>query len=306
MADILAIGEALVELNQPQDGAPFAQGFGGDTSNAMIAAARCGAHAGYFTAVGADQFGESLVALWRSEGVDASRIVVNGGAHTGIYFVTHGPDGHAFSYLRAGSAASRLTEADTPTEAIRAARILHLSGISQAISSSAADLVFAAIDVARQAKVLVSYDTNLRLKLWPLRRARAITHEAMRNADIALPSLDDAIQLTGETTPDAILDAYLKLGARVVALKLGKEGSMVATPERRERVAPFPVKAIDATGAGDAFDGAFLAEYLNAGDPFAAARFANVSAALSTLGFGAVAPLPRRTDVLAALKGSRR
>ena len=274
MADILAIGEALVELNQPQDGAPFAQGFGGDTSNAMIAAARCGAHAGYFTAVGADQFGESLVALWRSEGVDASRIVVNGGAHTGIYFVTHGPDGHAFSYLRAGSAASRLTEADTPTEAIRAARILHLSGISQAISSSAADLVFAAIDVARQAKVLVSYDTNLRLKLWPLRRARAITHEAMRNADIALPSLDDAIQLTGEITPDAILDAYLKLGARVVALKLGKEGSMVATPERRERVAPFPVKAIDATGAGDAFDGAFLAEYLNAGDPFAAARFA--------------------------------
>jgi 2-dehydro-3-deoxygluconokinase len=301
MADILAIGEALVELNQPDDGAPFKPGFGGDTSNAMIAAARCGARTGYFTAVGADQFGESLVALWKSEGVDASRIVVNGGAHTGIYFVTHGPDGHVFSYMRAGSAASRLTEADAPTEAIRAARVLHLSGISQAISSSAADLAFAAIDIAREAKVLVSYDTNLRLKLWPLRRARAITHEAMRSADIALPSLDDATQLTGKSQPEAILDFYLSLGARVVALKLGKEGSFVATPERRERLAPHRVTAIDATGAGDAFDGAFLAEYLLSGDPFAAGRFANVSAALSTLGFGAVAPLPRRAEVLAAM-----
>src|ERR1700722_11334072 len=153
MPDIIAMGEALFELNQPHDGAPFSPGFGGDTSNAMIAAARSGAATGYFTAVGADRFGQALVELWRAEGVDASRVIVNGGAHTGIYFVTHGPDGHAFSYLRAGSAASRLTEADTPAEAIRAARILHLSGISQAISSSAADLVFAAIDVARQAKV---------------------------------------------------------------------------------------------------------------------------------------------------------
>jgi len=301
MADILAIGEALVELNQPLEGAPFKQGFGGDTSNAMIAAARCGAQAGYFTAVGADRFGEDLVALWKREGIDASRVVVSGGAHTGLYFVTHGPDGHAFSYLRAGSAASRLTDADAPVEAIRAARILHVSGVSQAISSSAADLVFAAIDVARRANVLVSYDTNLRLKLWPLHRARAITNEAMRSADIGLPSLDDAIALSGHNAPDAILDFYLGLGARVVALKLGKEGSAVATPQRRQRVAPFPVKAIDATGAGDAFDGAFLTEYLSLGDPFAAARFANAAAALSTLGYGAVAPLPRRADVLALL-----
>jgi 2-dehydro-3-deoxygluconokinase len=301
VAEILAIGEALVELNQPSDGAPFAPGFGGDTSNATIAAARLGASAGYFTAVGADRFGESLVALWKSEGVDASGVVVNGAAHTGLYFVTHGPDGHSFSYRRAGSAASRLTEADAPTQAIRAARILHVSGISQAISSSATDLVFAAIDIAREAKVLVSYDTNLRLKLWPLRRARAIIHEAMHSADIALPSLDDATQLTGRSAPDAILDFYLALGARVVALKLGKDGSVVATPERRERVAPFRVSAVDATGAGDAFDGAFLAEYLRQSDPFAAARFANVAAALSTLGYGAVAPLPRCADVLAAM-----
>jgi 2-dehydro-3-deoxygluconokinase len=301
MPDIIAIGEALFELNQADDGAPFLPGYGGDTSNAMIAAARSGASTGYFTAVGADRFGRALVELWAAEGVDASRVIVNGGAHTGIYFVTHGPEGHEFSYLRAGSAASRITETDIPADYIGAARLLHASGISQAISSSAADAVFAALDIARRRKVLTAYDTNLRLKLWPLARARAIIHEAMKGVDIALPGLDDARQLTGLEQPDAIVDFYLKLGASVVALTLGKEGALVATPERRERVASIPVEAVDATGAGDAFDGAFLAEYLRAGDPFAAARFANAAAALSTRGYGAVPPLPTRAQTLAAL-----
>jgi 2-dehydro-3-deoxygluconokinase len=301
MPDLIAIGEALFELNEAKAGGSFAPGFGGDTSNAMIAAARSGASTGYFTAVGADRFGRSLVELWRDEGVDASRVIVNGGAHTGLYFVTHGPDGHEFSYLRAGSAASRLTETDIPADYVGAARMLHVSGISQAISSSAADAVFAAIDIAKGRDVLVSYDTNLRLKLWPLTRARAVIHEAMKSIDIALPGLDDAQKLTGLDHPDAIVDFYLKLGARIVALTLGKEGALVATPRRRERVASIKVDAVDATGAGDAFDGAFLAEYLRAGDPFQAARFANVAAALSTRGYGAVPPLPMRAQTLAAL-----
>jgi 2-dehydro-3-deoxygluconokinase len=305
MSGLLAIGEALIELNQPREGAPFVQGFGGDTSNAMIAAARLGADAAYFTAVGADAFGQALTELWLKEGVDASRIVVNGGAHTGLYFVTHGREGHAFSYMRAGSAASRIGESDLPVDRIRAAKILHASGISQAISSSAADAVFAAIDIAHDAQRLVSYDPNLRLKLWPLRRARAIIHEAMKLCDIALPGLDDGLALTNLEKPDAIVDFYLRLGARVVVLKLGKAGAVAATAKKRERVASRPVAAVDATGAGDCFDGAFLAEYVRAGDPFAAARFANFAAALSTLGYGAVAPLPRRAEVEAAIESAK-
>jgi 2-dehydro-3-deoxygluconokinase len=301
LSDLLAIGEALVELNQPNDDAPFVQGFGGDTSNAMIAAARLGADAAYFTAVGADRFGQALTELWLHEGVDASRIVINGAAHTGLYFVTHSPQGHEFAYMRAGSAASRISETDLPDGRIRSTKILHASGISQAISSSAADAVFAAIDIAHDAKRLVSYDPNLRLKLWPLRRARAIIHEAMRSCDIALPGFDDGQALTGRSDAEAIVDFYLRLGAPVVVLKLGKEGAIAATPRRRERIAAHGVKAVDATGAGDCFDGAFLTEYVRRGDPFAAARFANVAAALSTLGYGAVAPLPRRAEVEAAI-----
>ncbi len=302
MSDLLAIGEALVELNQPSDGAPFVQGFGGDTSNAMIAAARLGADASYFTAIGADRFGQSLTELWMREGVDASRIVVNGGAHTGLYFVTHGPEGHEFSYMRAGSAASRIGEQDLPVDRIRETKILHLSGISQAISSSAADAVFAAIDIAHAAGRLVSYDPNLRLKLWPLRRARSIIHEEMRSCDIAPPGLDDAEALASLRDPDAVADFYLGLGARVAVVKMAKAGALVATASGRERIYPQKVKAVDATGAGDCFDGAFLAEFVRAADPFAAARFANIAASLSTLGYGAVAPLPRRAEVEAAMK----
>jgi 2-dehydro-3-deoxygluconokinase len=147
----------------------------------------------------------------------------------------------------------------------------------------------------------VSYDTNLRLRLWPLERARQVTNAAMAEADIALPGLDDARQLTGRDTPDAIADFYLERGSRIVALTLGRAGALIATPDRRQTVPSIAVKAVDATGAGDCFDGAFLAEWLATGDPFRAGHYACAAAALSTTGFGAVAPLPRRADVLAAM-----
>lgn len=300
--EIICIGEPLFELNQPQGENVYRPGHGGDTSNAAIAAARQGASVGYLSAVGADQFGESFLNLWAEEGVDTSAIVRSQTAHTGLYFVRHGPDGHVFSYLRAGSAASRMTSDDIPEDTIKRARIVHSSGISQAISSSAADAVFTGMRIARAAGVAVSYDTNLRLRLWPLDRARAVIHAAAALADILRPSLDDAMHLTGLADPDRIVDFYLSLGPKVVMLTLGENGVLVATPDRRELIGALPARMVDATGAGDTFDGAFLAEYLRLNDPFAAARYANVAAALSTQGYGAVGPIPRRAEVEAAIK----
>jgi 2-dehydro-3-deoxygluconokinase len=305
MPDIVCIGEPLFELNQPHGEDIFRQGHGGDTSNCAIAAARQGASVAYVTAVGADQFGDSFVELWKRENVDVAAVKRSPVAHTGLYFVTHGDDGHVFSYMRAGSAASRLTSGDLPEAMIKAARVVHASGISQAISSSAADAVFTAMRMARSAGVLVSYDTNLRLRLWPLDRARAVIHAAVSLADIVRPGLDDAMHLTGLTDPHEIVGFYLAMGAKIVALTLGSDGALVATRERRERLAPIKVRLVDATGAGDMFDGAFLAEYLRTGDPFAAARYANMAAALSTEGYGAVAPMPRRDIVEAAIRDGR-
>jgi 2-dehydro-3-deoxygluconokinase len=305
MPDILCMGEPMLEFNQQPPDAEgrvmFLQGHGGDTSNAAVAAARQGARTGYFTALGADAAGQALRDLWAAEGVDSSRVRTDTEAPTGIYFVTHSARGHDFTFYRSGSAAARLRPADVPDDLCQGVRWLHVSGISQAISPNAADAVFRAIALAREAGTQVSYDTNLRLRLWPVVRAAAVMHAAVAMSDLALPSLEDAIALTGLMEPEAILDFYLRL-APMVVLKLGEAGALVGTREARWRIPPVQVAAVDATGAGDCFAGALLARLCD-GDALAeAARYANQAAALSTRGYGAVAPIPVRAEVLHALR----
>ncbi|NRG17172.1 sugar kinase [Rhizobiales bacterium] len=301
--DLLCLGEAMVEFNQREAGGFYVQGFGGDTSNAAICAARQGASSGYLSAVGDDAFGKMLIGLWETEGVSVEHVGRKADTPTGVYFVTHGPEGHEFTYRRAGSAASLMRPADLPVEALRTVKILHLSAISQAISVTACDTAFEAVKIVSEAGGLVSYDTNLRLSLWPLERARAVIHATVGLSDILLPGLDDARLLTGLEEPREIADFYLAMGAKIVALTLGGEGALIATPERTEAIAPYRVDLVDATGAGDAFDGAFLSEYLATGDPFRAGRYANAAAALSVRGLGAVAPQPTRAEVEAFIRG---
>jgi 2-dehydro-3-deoxygluconokinase len=301
--DLVALGEAMIEFNQARADDPrtYLQGFGGDTSNTAIAAARLGVRTGYATRVGDDTFGRWLLDLWRRENVDTRGVASVGDAPTGVYFVSHGPRGHEFSYLRAGSAASRLSPVNLPRDVIAAARILHLSAISQAISASAVDACDAAIGIAREAGARVSYDTNLRLKLWPLARARAIIRATVANVDWVLPSLDDATLLFDDERPDAIVDLCHAWGAPLVVLKLGAGGCLVSDGRHRERIDGFRVATVDATGAGDCFDGAFIARTLAGEDAFIAARYANAAAALATTGYGAVAPLPDDAAVRALL-----
>lgn len=301
--EILAFGEPMVEFNQTGDGHGrlYLQGFGGDTSNFAIAAARQGARVGYVSALGDDPYGRLLRSLWDSEGVDHAGVGTDAGAFTAVYFVTHGERGHEFHFFRAGSAASRMRPSDLLLARIAAAKVLHLSGISLAISSTACDTAYAAIAAARAAGVQVSFDTNLRLKLWPLARARAVMTDVMRLCDICLPSYEDVTALTGLTDPDSIVDHCLALGARVVALKLGAEGAMVASAGERHRIAPHPCRPVDATGAGDTFGGAFVARWVAGDGLLAAGRYAAAAAALSTQGYGAVAPIPHAAAVRSAL-----
>ena len=304
MPDLLCMGEPLLEFNQQPDGR-YLEGFGGDTSNCAIAAARQGATVGVLAQLGTDRFGQKILDYWAEENIDISAVTSVGEAPTGIYFVTHSDDGHDFTYRRNGSAASLMSRSDLARPSVSAAlsscQILHLSGISQAISESAADACFAAMDTVHAAGGKVSYDPNLRLKLWSLDKARSVIHQAMSCCDIALPGLDDARLLTGLHEAGDIADFYLQLGAEIVALTLGVAGTLIATPDRREQVPPYVVEAVDATAAGDTFDGAFLAEYLTGRDALAAARYANAAAALSTTGYGAVAPMPTRAEVEALL-----
>ncbi len=302
---LVCMGEPMLELNaQPLDAAGrrlYLEGFGGDTSNAAIAAARQGASVAYATAIGRDDAGERFLALWRAEGVDVGAVKIDAARPTALYLVTHGAGGHSFHFYRAGSAASAYAPADVPEAMIAKSHMFYASGISQGISDSAADAVLHAIAVARHNQVRVAFGTNYRPRLWPRARAAALIHAAARQADIVLASIEDATALAGTTDAEAAADFYQRLGASIVVVTLGAEGALLAAGGRRERIPALSGEVVDATGAGDAFAGAFLARLL-AGDAAGdAARYASVAAGLKVRGYGAVAPIPREADVRAAL-----
>lgn len=305
MTDLIAMGEPMLELNaQPPDASGrrlFLEGFGGDTSNTAIAAARQGASAAYATAIGRDDAGERFLGLWRAEGVDVGPVKIDPTRPTALYLVTHGAGGHGFHFYRRGSAASAYAPADVPVATIAAARMFYATGISQAISHTAADAVLHAIAIARKNRVRVAFGTNYRARLWPPARAAALIHFAARQADILFASLEDATALAGIRDAAAAADFYRGLGPATVVVTMGAEGALLADGDTRTHIPALPGDVVDATGAGDAFAGAYLARILAGDAPEAAARYASVAAGLKTRGYGAVAPIPRAADVLAAL-----
>jgi 2-dehydro-3-deoxygluconokinase len=303
--DIVCMGEPMLEFNQQPRAADgrllYLEGHGGDTSNAAIAASRQGARVAMLTGLGQDPAGDSFMQLWADEGVEGAHVRRDPDHQTAVYFVMHGPQGHEFLFYRRDSAASHFGPRDVPEELIANCRYFYASGISQGISPIAADAVFRAIEIAKVSGAQVAFDTNYRPRLWPPVRAAATIHAAVALADIVLPTIDDARMLTGLTRPDDILDFYLRLGPRIVALKMGAEGAMLATPERRIPLPPFPCRPVDGTGAGDTFCGSFLARLCAGDSPEEAGRYAACAAALSTEGYGAVAPIPRAEQVRRAL-----
>lgn len=302
--DVVALGEALIEFSQNPDGLGWQQGFGGDTSNFAVAAARAGARSAYLTRLGEEDFGQALLAMWRDEGVDCAAVELDPNAPTGIYFIRYDKTGHHFSYRRSGSAATHMTLSSGFAGVIRQTRWLHVSGISQAISTRACDTVFEAIALARSHGVRVSFDLNYRPRLWPATRAAAIARATVPMCDLFLPSIDEAAALFGQDDPRQLADWALSCGAQAVAVKLGPRGAWVANQTGQCAIAAHCVDVVDATGAGDCFGGVLVAR-LAAGDELGrAAQAAAVAASIATTGRGAIAPLPRWQKISAILSES--
>lgn len=307
--EIISLGEPLVEFSATDEGrladaASFKAGCGGDTSNFAIAVCRLGGRAGYISRIGKDPLAEVLVKCWKAEGVDDAHVIRDDDACTGIYFIAREGDQHQFTYYRRDSAASRLQPADLPQDYIRAARWLHISGISQAISASAEQTVDTALAVARQAGLTVSYDPNFREALWSLEKARSVTCRTAASADILLPSYEDACQLTGETDPERIVRFYLALGPGMVVLKMGAKGALLAVAPAGKGEPPmirhfpgFAVRTVDSSGAGDTFDAALAVAACENRPPAESVCFANAAGALAATGIGAAAPIPTREAV---------
>ena len=306
MPDILSLGECMVEFFAEEPLAEAGQvrkAFAGDALNLLAAASRLGSSCGFLSRVGNDPFQPFLLKSWQSLGIDTSRVKRVQGRN-GIYFISvYGRGEREFTYYRAGSAPSTMTPEDLDPGYIAQARVLHISGITLAISESARATALAAARMAKEAHVCVSFDPNFRPALWPAEAARAAAEELLPYVDIALPSgPEESGQLFGLTSAQETADYLRGFGAYVAGVKLGKGGVYVSAEGGTGEVPAFSVPhVVDTTGAGDAFDGAFLHGLVANMPPLEAARLGVVMAGLKVRGRGAIASLPEKEEVEAAL-----
>ena len=264
----LAIGECMVELAEVDAGL-YRRGFAGDTFNAAwYARTALGEDwtVGFASCVGTDALSDEMVAFCMSQGIDTSDLRRIAGATVGLYMIALQNGERSFSYWRDTSAARRLADdADALDRAMSTATHIHLSGITAAIlSPDGRRTLSAALDRAREHGVSVSFDTNIRPRLWKSADAmRAGLESFARSADIVLPSFDEEADVFGDTTPLVTIDRYRSLGVGTVVVKNGADP--VEAWWRDEGFASVPVVAarvVDTTAAGDSFAGTFLAARL--------------------------------------------
>lgn len=296
---VVTLGETMVLFLAEQAGplreaVTFRRHIAGAESNVAIGLCRLGHTARWISRVGDDELGRAILFRLRGEGVDVSRVVADAGAPTGLMIRERREIGPIeVAYYRRGSAASRLSPADLDEGAIRGAQVLHLTGITPALSRSCRDTAFAAAEIARGAGVQVVLDPNVRLKLWSKEDARATLRDLASRADIVLPGTDEATLLTGDQDPEVAARALMALGPWLVVVKNGAEGCFAASHLGVTRAAAIPLpRVVDPVGAGDAFAAGFISGHLRTMPLADTLRLANRCGALATTVPGDLEALP--------------
>lgn len=307
--DVATFGEAMLLLVADRSG-PIeqAQAFhkrtAGAETNVAIGLARLGLKVGWASRLGADSMGRYLLAEMRGEGIDCSRVVCDPAQRTGLQFkgrVTDGSD-PPVEYHRKGSAASLMGPHDIDEQWLRSARHLHATGVFAAISGSSLAAACRTLEVMRAAGRTISFDPNLRPTLWatPELMRHWVNHLAAQ-ADWVLPGLEEGRFLTGEQTPEAIAGYYRVRGARLVAVKLGREGAYYQRDGEAGYVPGFAVKeVVDTVGAGDGFAVGVVSALLEGRSAAEAVRRGAWIGARAVQVLGDTEGLPTRAELEAA------
>jgi 2-dehydro-3-deoxygluconokinase len=313
MPDVVTFGETMA-LFAPRETGPlryvadFRLKLGGTESNFAIALARLGISAGWFSRLGDDELGRFIAHHVRGEGVDLSRVIVDPEAPTGLYLKEISAVGDTtVYYYRRGSAASRLSPQDLDRDYLAGARWLHVTGITPALSESCREAVIVAVERARASGLEVSFDPNLRLKLWTVERAREVLFPILRRCTVLLGGMEELSLLLDVQEADAAADWALGQGVEIAAIKLGADGALVATAAERRTVAPFRIpRVVDTVGAGDGFDAGFVAGRLLGRDPWQAAELGNAVGAHALMVEGDYEGYPTMHEAEAFLAGRAR
>lgn len=270
LVDIVCLGEVMVELNAVSRGplrsvGLFEKHAAGAEGNVAIGASRLGCSSGVITRVGDDEFGLFLMATLEGENVDTSHVLIDKGFPTAVFFIQRGfpiPDKSEAYYYRHNSAGSRLNPKDLDSKYIGSAKILHVSGITPALSETAKEATCAAVKIAKENKVMVSLDTNIRLKLWTEEVARTTLLPLCNMADVLFTSIPDARIILGLDEASKIAKALHKSGVKTVVIKLGEKGAFASSNGETVTQPMIRTSVEDPTGAGDSFAATFLATQL--------------------------------------------
>ena len=301
-AGLVTIGETMALFSAQEPGALRHQSalrvrVGGAESNTAIAASRLGTPAAWIGRVGDDGLGDLVVDTLRGAGLAVTAIIDP--APTSIMVKEHrSPATTEITYYRANGPGAHLTPDDLDEALIRQAGVVHLTGITPALSASARRTVFAAAEVARDAGVPVSFDVNFRSKLWSAHEAGPVLRDLASRASIVFVGEDEAAVLGVDADqPRAITEAIARWGPTEVVLKRGAQGACALEAGRFVRMPATPAVVVDVVGAGDAFAGGYLAEFLIGEPPEAKLETGTRCGAVLVGGHGDWEPAPSRRDL---------
>lgn len=300
---VVTLGETMALMASDTPG-PLAHastlslGIGGSESNVAIGLQRLGVQAVWCGRIGADALGRLVEREIRGEGVDV-RATVDDGAPTGLMIKERRtPTAQNVAYYRSGSAGSRIAPDDVDEQLIAGAALLHVSGITPALSPQAAATIRYAVAAAKAAGVPVSFDLNYRSKLWNAETAAAVYREIIPQVDIVFAGLEEARLAVGAVDEaEEAARRIASMGPGQVVIKLGADGAMAFVDGQVFRQDALPIDALDTVGAGDAFVAGYLAEFVEGLGPGERLRTAVSTGAFVCLVPGDWEGLPRRDEL---------
>ncbi|WMT91616.1 sugar kinase [Pelagibacterium sp. H642] len=292
----VSIGEAMIEMSGGTGGT-YRLGFAGDTLNTayyLKALLDADWSVSYFTAVGDDIYSRQMVEFIAGTGIDARSIATIPGKRAGLYMIHQAEGDRHFTYWRDNSAAKLLADdAHALETALGEADLIYFSGITLAIlAAPARQRLIDAIGARRRAGARVAFDPNIRPALWPDKASVAAALTAAADvASIVLPTHADEVPYFGDADAQATAARYLKAGCEEVVVKNGADPALVVTHDGSWTVGARRVESVvDATGAGDSFNGAYLAARLTDASPEEAAKAGHATASVVIGHHGALVP----------------